>query len=173
VRYGAGAASGEVWKDYVGFGGYNVSGQGFAICDTVSSGLLNGNLSGLFGKLFFPSLEAWTDGDRNIKGLGFQPLAASGQTPFWQNLYQAGVFPFPGFAFALTRLVNISTAALVEPGGQLTIGYLNSSFYQPPINYIPMPQGDESYWLIPMDAVAVNGTNVTGLGSPHVAIDTG
>lgn len=51
VKYGSGAAAGEVWTDYVGFAGYNVSGQGLALCDTVSSGLVNGNLSGLFGAL--------------------------------------------------------------------------------------------------------------------------
>lgn len=93
-------------------------------------------------------------------------------TPFWQNLYQAGVLPFPGFAFYLTRFANISTAASVEPGGSLTIGYINETLYEGEINYVPIPSGQESYWLIPMDAVRVNGTNVTG-SSGSVAIDTG
>ncbi|KAM0747333.1 acid protease [Meredithblackwellia eburnea MCA 4105] len=154
VRYGSGSASGEIYKDYVGFAGYNVSNQSFALCDTVSNDLINGNISGLMG-------------------LGFQTLAASGVTPFWQNLFQAGVLPFPGFAFYLTRFINISSAAVVEPGGQLTFGYLNDSLYDGDIHYVNIPDGLSSYWVIPMDAVAVNGTNVTGLGSPLVAIDTG
>ena len=49
VRYGSGSASGEIWQDYVSFGGFNVSGQGFALCDVVSPGLLSANISGLMG----------------------------------------------------------------------------------------------------------------------------
>lgn len=55
-------------------------------------------------------------------------------------------------------------------------GYLNSSLYASEINYVAMPSGQESYWLIRMDQVAVNGTNVTswaqGAGQ-MAAIDTG
>ncbi|KAK4691624.1 hypothetical protein P7C70_g9310, partial [Phenoliferia sp. Uapishka_3] len=154
VKYGSGSASGEIWKDYIGFAGYNVSNQSLALCDTVSTDLLNGNISGLMG-------------------LGFQSLAASGVTPFWQNLFVAGVLPFPGFAFYLTRFINISSAASVEPGGVLTFGYLNSSLYSGEINYVPIPDGLESYWVVPMDAVAVNGTNATSGTGAMVAVDTG
>lgn len=105
--------------------------------------------------------------------MGWQSLAASGVTPFWQNLWQAGVLPFPGFAFYLTRFVNVSSAAAVEPGGLLSFGYLNNSLYDGDINYVDIPTGLESYWVIPMDAVGVNGTNITGVTSPLVAIDTG
>ncbi|KAL8276580.1 hypothetical protein RQP46_011003 [Phenoliferia psychrophenolica] len=154
VKYGSGSASGEIWKDYIGFAGYNVSNQSLALCDTVSTDLLNGNISGLMG-------------------LGWQSLAASGVTPFWQNLFQASVLPFPGFAFYLTRFVNVTSAASVEPGGVLTFGYLNNSLYDGEINYVDIPDGLESYWVIPMQAIAVNGTNVTGVDLPMVAIDTG
>lgn len=154
VNYGSGSAGGELYNDYIAFGGYNVSQQGFALVDEVSSGLLTGNISGM-------------------TGLGWKPLAASGFTPFWQNLFQANVLPFPGFAFQLSRFVNISSAASVEPGGSLTIGYLNESLYEPPINYISIPNNLQSYWVIPMDNVNVNGTNVTNVGTPLVAIDTG
>lgn len=49
VRYGSGSASGDVWQDFVSLGGYNVSSQGYALVDTVSTGLLSGNISGLLG----------------------------------------------------------------------------------------------------------------------------
>lgn len=118
---------------------------------------------------FFPS--------RSIThtGLGWQPLAASRVTPFWQNLFSASVLPFPGFAVSLTRYNNVSTASSVEPGGSLTIGYLNASLYSSEINYVGIPQGMESYWVVPMEQVTVNGTNVTteGGASQYVAIDTG
>ncbi|KAK4056162.1 hypothetical protein OIO90_002893 [Microbotryomycetes sp. JL221] len=153
VRYGSGSASGDLFQDYIGFAGYNVSRQGFALVDTVSSDLITGNISGLMG-------------------LGWQPLAASGVVPFWQNLFQAGVLLFPGFAFSLSRFVNVSNANLVEPGGQLSVGYLNMSLYQGDIHYVDIPNGMQSYWVIPMNAIAINGTNVTQI-EQMVAIDTG
>lgn len=156
VKYGSGSASGTLETDYVSFGGYNVSGQGFAVCDTVSADLLNGNISGLLG-------------------LGWEPLAASGVVPFWQNLFVAGVLPFPGFAFALSRFSNVTSAGRVEPGGSLTFGYLNESLYDPAtLAFVDVPTGLESYWVVPMDALALNSTNVTlGSGTQYVAIDTG
>lgn len=49
VRYGSGSAQGDIWQDYVSFGGYNVSSQGFALIEDVSEGLLSGEISGLMG----------------------------------------------------------------------------------------------------------------------------
>ncbi|GAA5976754.1 hypothetical protein JCM5350_007238 [Sporobolomyces pararoseus] len=157
VKYGGGSATGEIWQDYVGFAGYNVSSQAFALIEDINGDLLGQGISGLMG-------------------LGWQPLAASRVTPFWQNLFAASVLPFPGFAVSLTRYNNISTAAAVEPGGSLTIGYLNASLYSSDINYVNIPSGMESYWVIPMDQVTVNGTNVTTTSTnnpQYVAIDTG
>ncbi|GAA5873241.1 hypothetical protein JCM16303_001062 [Sporobolomyces ruberrimus] len=156
VKYGGGSAQGEIWQDYVGFAGYNVSSQAFALIEDINGDLLGQGISGLMG-------------------LGWQPLAASRVTPFWQNLFSASVLPFPGFAVSLTRYNNVSTASSVEPGGSLTIGYLNASLYSSEINYVGIPQGMESYWVVPMEQVTVNGTNVTteGGASQYVAIDTG
>ncbi|GAA5840922.1 hypothetical protein JCM11251_007640 [Rhodosporidiobolus azoricus] len=162
VRYGSGSAQGEVWQDYVSFAGYNVSSQGFALVEEVTEGLLSGEIGGLMG-------------------LGWHPLAASRVTPFWQNLYSASALPFAGFGVSLTRFIDIANASAVEPGGSITFGYLNASLYSSEINYVPIPSGQESYWVIEMDQVAVNGTNVTdwtpraqgGQGGGYVAIDTG
>jgi len=155
VKYGSGSATGQMHTDYVSFAGYNVSGQGFALCDTVSDDLLNGNISGLFG-------------------LGWEALAASGVVPWWQNLYVAGVLPFPGFAFSLSRFSNVTTASQVEPGGYLTFGYLNESVYDPDtLAFVDIPTGLESYWVIPMEALTVNATNITLASDTYVAIDTG
>ncbi|BGP22010.1 aspartic-type endopeptidase [Rhodotorula toruloides] len=160
VKYGSGSAQGEIVQDYVSFGGYNVSNQAFAVVDSVSRDLLGGDIGGLMG-------------------LGWQPLAASGVTPFWQNLYQAPALPFPGFGVSLTRFVNVTNASSIEPGGSLTFGYLNASLYSSEINYIPIPSGMESFWVVRLDQVAVNGTNVTSWElqeqsqGQNVAIDTG
>ncbi|KDE02625.1 hypothetical protein MVLG_06834 [Microbotryum lychnidis-dioicae p1A1 Lamole] len=156
VKYGSGSAAGDLHKDNVGFAGYNVSNQTFAVVDTITNDLLSGNMSGLLG-------------------LGWQPLAASGATPFWENLNNAGVLPFPGFAVQLTRFVNVSSAKTVEPGGLLTFGYLNTSLYRGDIHYTSIPSGMQSYWVIPMAAVSISGVNVTLStdAQPLVAIDTG
>jgi hypothetical protein len=45
-----GFASGNLFTDNVTVGGYNVSFQGFAVCDQLSNGLLSGNVSGLMGE---------------------------------------------------------------------------------------------------------------------------
>jgi cathepsin D len=51
---------------------------------------------------------------------------------------------------------------------------LNTTSYIPPINYVNVPSGLQSYWLIPMDGVQLNGTYaVPNVGTPNVAIDTG
>lgn len=55
----------------------------------------------------------------------------------------------------------------------MTLGYLNQSVFEGPINYMRIPDGMSSYWLIEMQGLAVNGTNITSLGTPNVAIDTG
>ncbi|GAA5881461.1 hypothetical protein JCM3774_005090 [Rhodotorula dairenensis] len=157
VRYGSGQAQGEMMQDFVAFAGYNVSSQAFALVESVSQDLLGGEISGLMG-------------------LGWQPLAASQAVPWWQNLYQGGALPFAGFAVSLSRFINVPNASAIEPGGSLTFGYLNSSLYSSEINYVPLPSGQESYWLVRMDQVAVNGTNVTAWATGNgemVAIDTG
>lgn len=127
----------------------------------------------------------WADHlPRPAAGLGWQPLAASQAVPWWQNLYQGNALPFPGFAVSLSRFINVPNASSIEPGGSLTFGYLNSSLYSSEINYVPLPGGQESYWLVKMDQVAVNGTNVTSWApaassggtngqEDMVAIDTG
>ncbi|GAA5909463.1 hypothetical protein JCM6882_002650 [Rhodosporidiobolus microsporus] len=162
VRYGSGSAQGEVWQDYVSFAGYNVSSQGFALVEEVSEGLLSGEIGGLMG-------------------LGWHPLAASRVTPFWQNLFAASALPFPGFGVSLTRFIDVANASAIEPGGSITFGYLNASLYSSEINYVDIPAGAESYWVVEMEQLAVNGTNVTdwtarsagGDGGQYVAIDTG
>lgn len=57
--------------------------------------------------------------------------------------------------------------------GLFTLGTLSNESYTGEINYVDVPEGTESYWVVPMTAIALNGTNITDLGQPNVAIDSG
>jgi hypothetical protein len=48
--FSQGFASGYLWTDNVTMAGYNVSSQGFAVCNQLSNGLLSGNVTGLMGR---------------------------------------------------------------------------------------------------------------------------
>jgi hypothetical protein len=73
------------------------------VCNQIAGGLLSSPVSGLMG-------------------LAWQPLAASGATPFWQALYQGNVFDEPVMAFYLTRFQNVTNVQQEEPGGVFTMG---------------------------------------------------
>lgn len=103
--------------------GFSVASQTFAVCDTVSSGLLTSPVSGLLG-------------------LAYQSIASSGALPFWQALVSSGAWDSPIMAFQLTRYVshgystgedyltsvndisylNDTNAQGLEPGGSFTMG---------------------------------------------------
>lgn len=86
ISYGSGEAAGTLGQDIIQMAGFSVSNQTFAVCDTVSSGLLSNPVSGLLG-------------------LAFKTIASSGATPFWEALVINGAWDSPVMAFQLTRYV--------------------------------------------------------------------
>lgn len=96
----------------------------------------------------------------------------------WEALVANSTYnlAFPGFSFAMTRFINVTgAAATIEPGGLFTLGTLNASLFTGSINFVPVPQNLESYWLVQMDALRVNGTSIdlSTEATMNVAIDTG
>ncbi|EGG08706.1 putative aspartic peptidase A1 [Melampsora larici-populina 98AG31] len=159
IKYGSGSATGKSFIDNITFAGYHLTNQQFGVVDTVSSELLSKDVSGLMG-------------------LGFQTLSSSGIKPLWQSLLSNPTqynLSFPGFSFALTRFINQTNASEIEPGGLFTIGTLNTSLLEGEIEFIPLPIGLESYWLIPMESISVNGfsLDLSKQRTKNVAIDTG
>ncbi|KAG0145715.1 hypothetical protein CROQUDRAFT_658385 [Cronartium quercuum f. sp. fusiforme G11] len=146
ITYGSGAASGTVATETVTQGSYTVTNQAFAVVTKASSGLLSGDVSG-------------------IMGMGFTPLASTNAAPFWQSAN------IPSFGFGLSRFVNISTTSDVEPGGIMTLGGPNTTLYTGNINYISLKA--QTYWLVALDNVMINGQAISNSGSDAVAIDTG
>ncbi|KAF8587887.1 acid protease [Ramaria rubella] len=156
ITYGSGAADGTLGTDVVQMAGFQVPSQTFAVCDIVSDGLLNNPVSGLLG-------------------LGFQSIASSKASPLWETLVKGGTWTQPLFSFFLTRFIDVPNPAEAEPGGQFTMGTTNTSLYSGDIDFVDIPSGQESYWIIPMTTLNVQGNAVTlptGTAS-YAAIDTG
>lgn len=57
--------------------------------------------------------------------------------------------------------------------GLFTFGRLSNESFTGNLTFIDIPSDEHSYWYIPMESIQLNSTNVTGIGSPNVAIDTG
>ena len=83
---------------------------------TVSSGLVDADVSG-------------------VMGLAFQGIARSGATPFWQSLIANNLLTNPEFSFYVTRFNNDKSATQEEPGGVFTLGGTNSTLYQGNIDF--------------------------------------
>ncbi|KAG8721838.1 hypothetical protein FRC08_009639 [Ceratobasidium sp. 394] len=153
IRYGSGQAAGELGSDSVQMAGFQVTGQTFALADQVSNGLLSSPISGLMG-------------------LGWSTIAASGATPMWETLARGTQWTEPVMSFFLTRFIDVDGAKAQEPGGEFMMGGTNTNFYTGDIDYVNIPNNQESYWLIPLTGLSVNGANVLS-GSVNAAIDTG
>lgn len=132
--------------------GFSVPNQIFGAVTQASSGLLNPPVSGLLG-------------------LGWQSIASSKASPFWQTLASSGLWTDPVMAFQLTRFVNATNVNTEEPGGSFTMGvssllaicihvdgrlpgFVNSSLYTGTIDYQALPT-TPSYWLLPMKCESI------------------
>ncbi|CAG8678550.1 16552_t:CDS:2, partial [Acaulospora colombiana] len=147
VSYGSGRAAGALGRDVVTMGGFQIADQVFGVATQVSNSFLTGNLSGLMG-------------------LGFESLASTGATPWWQRASSAWTNPQ---MYRNTR----GASGDDEPGGQFTMGGTNSSLYNGEINYTSLTRAQ--YWTIPMTSLGlVNGESISLSGSTaNAAIDTG
>ncbi|KAJ7155447.1 aspartic peptidase domain-containing protein [Mycena crocata] len=156
ITYGSGAAVGVLASETVQMAGFSVSNQVFAVCDQVSTGLLTDPVSGLLG-------------------LAWSTIASSGATPFWETLASGGSWDSPVMAFQLTRFLNQSRSQDLEAGGSFTMGFVNSTLYTGDIEYIDMPTSANSYWILPLTGITVQGNSVavTSGTDSYAAIDTG
>ncbi len=82
-------------------------------------------------------------------GLAFQGIASSSALPFWQALINDNALTNPEFSFFITRFGNDPNAKNIEPGGVLTLGGTNSSFYQGDIDFRTFSStiNGGSFWL--------------------------
>ncbi|PPR01067.1 hypothetical protein CVT26_016014 [Gymnopilus dilepis] len=155
INYESGAVSGSMGSDSVKMGGFTVASQTFVTVNSVTSNVLQGEISGLMG-------------------LAFSTLAVTRATPFWQALLNANQFSSPDMSFWLARANPSSTAEEVN-GGVFTLGGTNSSLFSGDIDFQQFPVNTPSYWLQTLSSVTVNGQTVDVATGPSVlsAIDTG
>ncbi|KAG8735154.1 hypothetical protein FRC12_018197 [Ceratobasidium sp. 428] len=90
----------------------------------------------------------------------------------WETLARGTQFTEPVMSFFLTRFINVEGAGTQEPGGEFMMGGTNPDLYTGDIDYVNIPNNQESYWLIPLTGLGVNGVNVIS-GIVNAAIDTG
>lgn len=137
-------------NDTVTMQGFTVTNQGFGVMDTVSANVI-------------------TDGLDGLMGLAWPTLAQSGAIPHWLATVNAGDWQDPMFGFYLARYVTDASAQTLEQdGGSMDLGFANTKYYTGDINYVSL--SDESYWLIPLDGVTINGKDAGVTGG--AAIDT-
>lgn len=153
IEYGSGAAQGTLASDSVSLAGYTVQSQTFAVVDQLAANTLNSPASG-------------------IMGLGFQQLASSDATPFWQVLAEGSTLQDKVFTFQLARNSDASSTSTIAPGGIFTLGELDSAQYTGSVNYIDL-SGTEGYWTISLQAYSVNGASTTLSSSNSAIVDTG
>ncbi|KAE9406293.1 acid protease [Gymnopus androsaceus JB14] len=156
IQYGSGAAQGELGSDVVQMAGFSVQNQVFAVCDVVSTDLVEAPVSGLIG-------------------LAFQTISSSGAKPLWETLASSSAWTDPLMAFQLTRFSNASNAKSLEPGGTLTMGAVNTSLYTGDIDFNDIPgaitsQGSSISVPTGLDAQAAIDTGTTLIGGPTDAV---
>lgn len=154
IRYGSGTVAGTIAQDVVSMGNFTVQSQTLLAVDRLTSGLLEGSASG-------------------IMGLAFSAIASTRSTPFWQGL--GSQLSASEMAFYLTRFNDDSNAKDEEPGGVFTLGGTNSTLFTGDIEFINMPSGTPTFWLLTMSAITVQGQSVqiTTGNAALAAIDTG
>ncbi|KAK7692175.1 hypothetical protein QCA50_003796 [Cerrena zonata] len=157
IHYGSGQVAGIVATDTVTMGGFTNSKQTMLVATQMSSGLLDGQASG-------------------IMGLAFEALASTESTPLWQVLLNNNQLASPEMSFWLTREIDNRNAKELEFGGEFTLGGTNSTLFTGDIEFIDMPSlRTQTFWLLTMTGVTVSGRSVsvpTG-NSALSAIDTG
>nr|VWO95028.1 Aspartyl proteinase [Ganoderma boninense] len=157
IQYGSGSVAGILAQDTVSLAGFTVNPQRFLVVEQMTSGLLQGDVSG-------------------IMGLAFQSLASTQATPFWQQLVNNNQFASPEISFWLARHLDDSNPQDETAGGVMTLGGQNSSLFTGDIEFNTLSNANApSFWMLQLSGVTVQGNSVsvpTGSAAAS-AIDTG
>ncbi|KAL1945921.1 hypothetical protein VTO73DRAFT_1923 [Trametes versicolor] len=157
IRYGSGQVQGILVSDTVSMAGFNVNPQNFLLVESMTTGLLDGDVSG-------------------IMGLAFEGLASTNAVPLWQSLANDGQFSSPEFSFWLDRHLDDTNPPDEQSGGVLTLGGTNSTLFTGDIEFLPLTNAaTPTFWMLTMTGATVQGKSVTIPSGDAAlsAIDTG
>ena len=147
IAYGAGQATGTVWKDVVSIGKFDIKNFAFASMNKITD-----NFAG-------PPFDG-------ILGLAFRRISTLNLPTYFDTLEARYQLLSNAFSFYLSR-DGASGSALV-------IGGTSSKFYTGTINYHKiLSPSSPTIWLIEMADVTYNGQSVKAPGRGFAIIDTG
>ena len=117
--------------------GFTVNPQPFLVVEQMTSGLLQGDVSG-------------------IMGLAFQSLASTDATPFWEQLMNGGQFASPEISFWLARHLDDPTAVDETAGGVMTLGGQNGSLFTGDIEFNTLSNANApSFWMLELSGACI------------------
>ena len=154
LSYGSDFVAGDLVRDTVAMGGFQVKLQPWLRVDQITPNLVRGSTSG-------------------VLGLAFEALADTGGTPFWQVLADGGLLAAPEMSFWFTRLIGDPDASGEEFGGIFTLGGRNQTLYTGDVEFSPLVTvgGRKTYWLINVLGVYLTRAVLcTSICCPHVSI---
>jgi hypothetical protein len=147
ITYGSGRAAGLEGSDAVTVGGFTIQQQEFGVVNRTTANILTNPISG-------------------IMGFGWEAIAQTRATPFWEAVAESGAMSNPLMGFYLKRYRGDANAAAVESdGGEFALGEVDQSKISGDINYISFDSSAKDYWRIPMQAITVQGSQVSGVVS--------
>lgn len=83
-------------------------------------------------------------------GLAFEALSSTNSPPFWQSLVANGQLASPEMSFWINRLIDDTSAPEEAFGGIFTLGGSNSTLYEGEIEFLDLPTGTPTFWLLQM-----------------------
>ncbi|PVG04924.1 acid protease [Serendipita vermifera] len=105
-----------------------------------------------------------------LLGLAWQPLARTGENPWWLNALDQ--FDQPEMSFYFAQWTD-QRGVVVQEGGQFTLGGRNATLYDGDINFIPIL--DNIWWTVPFQSIVVSSNTTLNLSGDYGAavVDTG
>ncbi|KAI8993951.1 aspartic peptidase domain-containing protein [Trametes punicea] len=150
IRYGSGQVAGLLAQDTVSMAGFTVNPQPFVLVEQMTSGLLDGDVSG-------------------IMGLAFQALASTEAVPFWQTLVNNGQFSSSEFSFWLARHLDDVNPPDEQPGGVMTLGGTNSTLFTGDIEFVSLAVSNPpAFWMLELSGGCRSSTTDAGTDTRHL-----
>jgi len=134
IQYGTGSLTGFLSEDTVSIGGLQVQNQVFAEA-TAEPGLT--------------FVVAKFDG---ILGMAYESISVDHVTPVWYNLVSQNLVSKAVFTFWLSQ------DATATPGGELTLGAIDTARISGDITYAPLTS--ETYWEFAVDDISLGGSSL-------------